>query len=82
MSFIDSLRAAFPIQSEDFALVLAHSATDYETGEALPTIRVLPDGATAVTIQLIVYDLIGGKRQVRDIKEQSVVVLAAFLASR
>ena len=73
MSFIDSLSAVFPIQSEDIALVLAC----YETDEAAPAIRVLPDGATAATIQLIVYDVIGGKRQVRDIKEQSVVLLAA-----
>ena len=77
MSFENSLRAAFPIQTELFALELAHSATDDETGAAVPVIRARPDGSTVATIQLFVYDLIGGKRQVRDIKEQTVVLLKA-----
>lgn len=77
MSFADSLRAAFPIETELFSLVLAHSATDYTTGESIPVIRERPDGSTAATVQLMVYDLVGGERRVRDIKEQEVVLLAA-----
>jgi hypothetical protein len=77
MSFDDSLRAAFPIETELFSLVLACSAADYTTGESLPVSRVRPDGSTIATLQLIVYELIGGKREVRDIKEQDVVFLKA-----
>jgi hypothetical protein len=77
MSFDDSLRAAFPIQTELFSLVLAYSATDYTTGESIPVIRDRPDGSTVATVQLISYDLVGGERQVRDIKEQEVVLVGA-----
>lgn len=76
MSVEDSIRAAFPIQTELFALELAHSATD-TTGAPVPVIRALPDGSTVATVQLYVYDLSGGKRQVRDIKEQMVTLLKA-----
>ena len=77
MPFDDSLRAAFPIETELFALVLAYSVTDYDTGAALPAIRVRPDGSTIATLQIIVYDLIDGKREVCDIREQDVVFLKA-----
>ena len=77
MPFADTLHAAFPIQTELFSLVLACSATDYATGESIPVIRDRPDGSTAATVQLISYELIGGERQVRDIKEQEVVLVGA-----
>lgn len=77
MSFADSLSDAFPIKTELFSLVLAYSGTDYTTGETVPAIRERPDGNTAATLQLITYDLAGGEPQVRDIKEQEVVLLWA-----
>ncbi len=77
MPFADSLRAAFPIQTELFALELVASTTDYETGATVPGIHVRTDGSTIAVIQLFVYEMIGGTRQVRDIKEQHVVLLYA-----
>lgn len=77
MSFDDSLRAAFPISTELFSLGIASSTTDYDTGATVPGIRVRPDGSTIATLQLIVFDLVGDQRQVRDVKEQDVVVLKA-----
>jgi hypothetical protein len=77
MSFEDLLRAAFPIQTELFALELVESTTDYDTGATVPGIHVHPDGSTIAVIRLFAYEMIGGKRQVRDIKEQHVVLLKA-----
>jgi hypothetical protein len=77
MPFADALRAAMPIETELLSLVLVDSTTDYATGAAVPGIRERPDGDTIATLQLYVYEKAGGARQVRDIKEQELMMLRA-----
>ena len=70
-------RAAFPIETESFALVLVDSTTDSRTGATVPGVRADADGNTWATLQLIVRDQVDGELAIRDIKEQDVVVLGA-----
>jgi hypothetical protein len=77
MPIDEALRAALPIETDLFALVLADPASDHYTGASVPGVRVRSDGYTIATLQLIVCEVAGGVRQVRDIKEQEVVLLRA-----
>ena len=77
MAFDEALRAALPIETEFFALLLVDPASDHHTGTSVPGVRVRPDGHTIATLQLMVYEMVGNKRQIRDIKEQEVVLLRA-----
>lgn len=49
-------RAAFPFETESFALVLVDSTTDSRTGATVPGVRADADGNTWATLQLIVRD--------------------------
>jgi hypothetical protein len=77
MPFDQSLRAALPVETELFALHLVDPATEHGTGLSVPGIRVRADGHTIATLQLIVREVVGDRPQVRDIKEQEVVLLRA-----
>ena len=77
MAFDEALRAALPIETDFFTLHLVDPATDHHTGVSVPGIRVRLDGHTIATLQLIVREMVGDKRQVRDIKEQEVILLRA-----
>jgi hypothetical protein len=77
MPLAEALRAALPIETELLSLVLVDSTTDYETGASVPGIRERPNGDTFVTLQLYVREKVGGEAQVRDIKEQEVLLLRA-----
>jgi hypothetical protein len=66
---------ALPIETEFFALLLVDPASDHHTGASMPGVRVRPDGHTIATLQLIVREVVGDQRRIRDIKEQEVVVL-------
>jgi hypothetical protein len=71
------LRDALPIETELFAPHLVDPASDHHTGMSVPGVRMRSDGYTIATLQLVVYEMVGGKRQIRDLKEQEVVVLRA-----
>ena len=77
MPFDESLRAASPIETDLFALHLVDPATDYGTGTSVPGVRLRSDGQTIATLQLIVREMVSDKPQIRDIKEQEVVLLRA-----
>jgi hypothetical protein len=77
MSFDASLRAALPIETDLFALRLVDHGSDDGIGASELGIRERPDGDTVAILQLVVHERAGGNKQIRDIKEQEVVVLRA-----
>ena len=63
MSLVEALSQRFPISSEHHSLELV----DADSGE----------GSLVATVRLIVWDVQGEERMVRDIKEQQVTIVAA-----
>ena len=67
MSLAEAFSQLFPISSEHHALELAG-----ESG-----CSVTEDGRLEATVRLVVWDVHGEERAIRDIKEQQVTILAA-----
>ncbi|MCY1054191.1 hypothetical protein [Nannocystis sp. SCPEA4] len=75
------LAAAFsqhlPISSAHYSLEIAEQRIDGDAGEAWSALSVNAEGDRVVTVRLVVWEVDGDDRSIRDIKEQDVVVVPA-----
>jgi hypothetical protein len=65
----------FPITSERLAIEFVPESVDEDTGEVRGGFQEMTDGRLVATLRMILWDLDGGERTVRDIREQELVVL-------
>lgn len=77
MSLVNALSQLFPILSEHYSLELVDESVDADSGEAWGGRSATPDGGLVATIRLVVWDVQGEERTIRDIKEQQVTIVAA-----
>lgn len=75
------LAAAFsqhlPISSAHYSLEIAEQRIDGDAGEAWSVLSVNAEGDRVVTARLVVWEVDGDDRSIRDVKEQDVVVVPA-----
>ncbi|MFZ6181282.1 hypothetical protein [Nannocystis pusilla] len=76
MSLVEAFAQLFPISSPHFSLELTDESVD-SAGETWGGCSVTADGRLEATIRLVVWDVQGEQRTMRDIKEQQVTIVSA-----
>ncbi|MFY0540475.1 hypothetical protein [Nannocystis pusilla] len=76
MSLAEALGQLFPIVSQHHSLELVSESVD-SAGEAWGGCSVTADGRLEATVRLVVWDVQGEERMIRDVKEQQVTIVAA-----
>lgn len=76
MSLAEAFSRLFPISSPHFSLELTDESVD-SAGETWGGCKVTEDGRLEATVRLVVWDVQGEQRTMRDIKEQQVTIVAA-----
>ncbi|WP_434428326.1 hypothetical protein [Nannocystis pusilla] len=76
MSLVEAFGRLFPISSPNFSLELTDESVD-SAGEAWGGCSVTADGRLEATIRLVVWDVQGEERMIRDVKEQQVTIVSA-----
>ncbi len=71
MDFAAAFAELFPISSDTFSLELVPETVNEETGEVNGG-TAEHDGAWRATIRTVTWDIEGGQRSIRDVKEQDV----------
>ncbi|MCY0987593.1 hypothetical protein OV203_10690 [Nannocystis sp. ILAH1] len=77
MSLVEALSQLFPISSEHHSLELVDESVDADSGEVYGGRSATPEGGLVATVRLVVWDVQGEERMMRDIKEQRVTIVAA-----
>lgn len=77
MSLVEAFTQLFPISSPHYSLELVDETVDADSGEVWGGRSATPDGGLAATVRLVVWDVQGEERTIRDIKEQRVTIVAA-----
>lgn len=67
----------FPIASDTFSLELVAETVNEVTGEVTGGVDESPDGEVRATLRTIVWAVEDGVRSVRDIREQTLVIVGA-----
>lgn len=71
----------FPIGSDTFSVELVPETVHEDSGEITGGVHESADGRLLATLRTYVWEIEGGVRSIRDIREQQLVVLPAELSA-